>query len=307
MGSTHINLWIGFCIFILGMIFLDLFIHDRKQNVMNIKEAVAWSIFWIFLSLGFNVIIYYTHGSQSALEFFTGYLVEKSLSVDNLFVFILIFNYFKTPKHLMHRVLFFGILGAMIMRAIFIFGGIFLVQQFYWLLYILGAFLIYVGLKMIFREENSLHLDENPLINWVKKWMPVTNDYDNSNFITIRNGKRYGTPLLLTLLAVEFSDLIFAIDSIPAIFAITLDPFIVFTSNIFAILGLRALFFTLEKSLELFHYLHYAVGIILTFIGFKMLIGIWVHIPVFATLGFIGFTLAAAIILSILYPKVKNI
>ncbi len=278
MQTTHMGMWIGFCIFILAMIFLDLFIHGRKPHSIRIKEAIAWSIFWISLALGFNVILYYTHGPQSAIEFFTGYLIEKSLSVDNLFVFILIFQFFKTPEQYQHRVLFYGILGAIIMRGVFIFGGIFLVQEFRWLLYFLGAFLVYVGLKMTFQKETEFHPEQNPLLNTIKKLLRFTHEYKNDLFFVKLGGKYYGTPLFMTLLAVEFSDLVFAVDSIPAIFAITLDPFIVFTSNIFAILGLRALFFALRASLEIFHYLHYAIGIILTFIGVKMLIAPWIHL-----------------------------
>ncbi|MBA3602547.1 MAG: TerC family protein [Parachlamydiaceae bacterium] len=303
MQTTQMSTWIAFCIFILCMLFLDLFIHGRKPHSIGIKEAIGWSIFWISLALGFNAILFYTHGSQSAIEFFTGYLIEKSLSVDNLFVFLLIFKYFKTPEQHLHRILFYGILGAIVMRAVFIFGGIFLVQEFRWLLYILGLFLVYIGLKMTFQKESEIHPEQNPLLNFVKKWVRVTHEYKNDNFFVKLGGKYYATPLFSALLAVEFSDLVFAIDSIPAIFAITLDPFIVFTSNIFAILGLRALFFALKASLEFFHYLHYALGIILTFIGMKMLIAPWIHLPIIVTLGFIGSSLAIAIILSVLFPK----
>lgn len=303
MQSTQIGMWTGFFVFIFAMLALDLFVHGKKSHSIGIKEAIAWSIFWISLALGFNVLIYHTHGGQSAIEFFTGYLVEKSLSIDNLFVFIIIFKYFKTPEHLMHRVLFYGILGAIFMRAFFIFGGIVLVQEFRWIFYVLGFFLLYVGYKMIFQKESEVHPEQNPLLNWVKRRMPIVHEYKNENFFMTIKGKRHATPLLLALLTVEFSDLIFAIDSIPAIFAITLDPFIVFTSNIFAILGLRSLFFALKASLEIFHFLNHAVGIILIFIGFKMIIAPWVHVPTVVTLGFIGLSLTAAILFSLKYPK----
>ncbi len=305
MQTTQMSMWIGFCIFIICMILLDLFIHGRKPHSIGMREAIGWSIFWISLALGFNVFIYYTHGSQSAIEFFTGYLIEKSLSVDNLFVFLLIFKFFKTPEQQLHRVLFYGILGAIIMRAMFIFGGIFLVQEFRWLLYILGLFLVYIGLKMTFQKESEIHPELNPLLKSFKKWMRVTHEYKNDKFFVKIKGDYYATPLFMTLLAVEFSDLVFAIDSIPAIFAITLDPFIVFSSNIFAILGLRALFFALKASLEIFHYLHYAIGIILTFIGIKMLLAPWIHFPIIVTLGFIGISLGIAVILSLRFPKDK--
>lgn len=297
------SMWLGFSFFIASMIAMDLLVHGRNSHPIKIKEAIGWSLFWVALALGFNVIIYYTHGSQSAIDFFTGYLIEKSLSIDNLFVFLIIFKYFKTPENLMHRVLFYGILGAIIMRALFIFGGIFLVQQFRWLFYILGFFLVYVGLKMLFQKESEIHPEENALTRWVRKWVRVTPEYHNGNFFIKLQDKNYATPLLMTLLAVEFSDLVFAIDSIPAIFAITLDPFIVFTSNVFAILGLRALFFALKASLELFHYLHYAIGMILVFIGIKMLAAPWVHFPTSVTLGFIGTALAIAMLLSYWFPK----
>lgn len=306
MQTTPVSVWIGFNVFILFMITIDLMLHSGKQKKITTKEAFLWSFFWIALALAFNILIYYTHGPKSALEFFTGYLVEESLSVDNLFVFLLIFRYFKTPEHLQHRVLFYGILGAIIMRAIFIFGGIALVQQFKWLFYIFGLLLVYMGTKIVFQKETDIHPEQNPLINWFSKWMPFTNKYHGKKFFISLDGKRYGTPLFLALITVEFTDLLFAIDSIPAIFAITLDPFIVYTSNIFAILGLRSLFFALRASLDLFHYLHYAIGIILTFIGIKMLIQPFIHIPIGITLGFIITALASAIILSFLFPQSKS-
>lgn len=305
MVETSTAMWVGFNVFIIAMIFIDLFIHSRKKHSISFQEAVNWSIFWVALALGFNILLYYTHGSQSAIDFFTGYLVEKSLSVDNLFIFLLIFTYFKTPEHLLHKILFYGILGAVVMRALFIFGGIALVENFRWLLYILGFFLIYMGAKIAFKSEGELHPENNPLVSWCEKWMPVTKNYNGDNFFTTIAGKRYATPLFLTLLTVEFTDLLFAIDSIPAILAITTDPFIVYTSNIFAILGLRALFFTLKASLGIFHYLHYAIGAILMFIGAKMLLSIVFHIPTWFALGFIILALATSIILSLIYPEKK--
>lgn len=303
MQTTPISMWIGFNVFILAMIILDLMIHSRKKQDIAPKEALLWTLFWVSLALGFNVLIYYTHGPKSAVEFFTGYLVEESLSVDNLFVFLLVFRYFKTPRHLQHRVLFYGILGAILMRALFIFGGIALVEQFKWLFYIFGLLLVYMGIKIVFQKETEIHPEKNPLVNWFSKWVPLTNKYHGEHFFIFQDGKRYATPLFLALLTVEFTDLLFAIDSIPAIFAITLDPFIVYTSNIFAILGLRSLFFALKASLDLFHYLHYAIGIILTFIGIKMIIQPFYHLPIWIALGFIITALTIAIILSFLFPK----
>lgn len=305
MQTTPLSMWIGFNIFILFMITLDLIVHGRKKEPIAYKEAFLWSFFWIMLALGFNIIIYYTHGSQSALEFFTGYLVEESLSVDNLFIFLLIFRYFKTPENLQHRVLFYGILGAIIMRALFIFGGIALVQHFKWLFYIFGFLLIYMGGKIVIQKETEIHPEQNPLVKWFSKWMPFTNKYHGEKFFIYEQGKRYATPLFLTLLTVEFTDLLFAIDSIPAIFAITLDPFIVYTSNIFAILGLRSLFFALKASLDFFHYLHYAIGIILVFIGIKMIIQPFFHLPIWITLGFILTALTSAIVFSFIFPQSK--
>lgn len=298
-------MWIIFNLFIFAMILLDLKLHSSKESI-SFREACSWTIFWIVLALGFNFLIYYFNGYQSAADFLAGYLVEKSLSVDNLFIFLLIFSYFKTPENYLHKILFYGIVGAIFMRAAFIFGGIALVQQFRWLLYILGFFLIYMGLKISFKKEEEIHPEKNFLVTWCRKWLPVTEKYHGDNFFIHLGGKRHATPLFLALLTVEFTDLLFAIDSIPAIFAITLDPFIVYTSNIFAILGLRSLFFTLKSSLEIFHFLHYAIGAILIFIGMKMLIAPWIHLPTSIALGFILVCLIIAILLSLIYPKKKN-
>jgi len=306
MIETSPLMWVGFNIFILIALLFDLVVHNRKPHSIEFREACVWSVFWVALALGFNVLLYFTHGAQPALDFLAGYLIEKSLSVDNLFVFLIIFSYFKTPEKLLHRVLFYGILGAILMRAAFIFGGIALVQEFRWLFYVLGAFLIYVGIKITIQKESDSHPEQNPLTTWLKKWMPVTEQYYGNQFFVKLDKKWYATPLLLTLLTVEFTDLIFAIDSIPAILAITLDPFIVYTSNIFAILGLRALFFALKASLKLFHYLHYALGAILSFVGFKMLISSWIHLPTTIALGFIVVALSLAVILSLIYPKREN-
>lgn len=308
--ETPLLMWIGFNVFVLIMLIFDLFIHGRNEHAIGVKEAIYWSIFWICLALGFNVLLYYTHGSKAAIEFFTGYLVEKSLSVDNLFVFILIFSYFKTPKKHYHKVLFYGILGAIVMRAIFIFGGIAIVQQFRWLMYILGFFLLYVGLKIAFKKEEEVHPERNPVVLLFEKIFPIASPkmleedsrYQDRFFIR-KSGVLYATPLFITLLTVELTDVIFAIDSIPAILAITLDPFIVYSSNIFAILGLRSLFFALEASLDIFHYLHYAIGAILAFIGLKMLLSYWFHMPTFIALAFIVLALTTAVIFSLLYPK----
>lgn len=305
MDSSPV-MWIGFNLFIIAMIWLDLKMHSQKDGIIHFKEACLWSIFWIALALGFSFLIYYLHGWESSANFLAGYLVEKSLSVDNLFVFLLIFGYFKTPEQYLHKVLFYGIIGAVIMRAAFIFGGIALVQNFRWLLYLLGAFILYMGWKIAFQQEKELHPEKNPLVTWCQRWLRVTHGYCDGNFFIHQGGKLFATPLFLTLLTVEFTDLVFAIDSIPAILAITLDPFIVYTSNIFAILGLRSLFFTLKSSLQFFHFLHYAIGGILIFIGIKMLISPWIHLPTSLALGFIILAIGAAIGLSLLYPQKKQ-
>lgn len=293
--------WILFNIFIILMILIDLFAH--KKSNMGIKQALIWSGFWIGLAFAFNILIYFTHGPQAALEFFTGYLIEESLSLDNLFIFLLIFDHFKTPEEQLHRVLFWGVLGAIIMRALFIFGGIALVTQFHWIIYIFGAFLVFIGIKMFFKKDKDIDLENNPLLLLLKKYVPMTKGYRDNHFFVFENARWYATPLLIVLLAVEMADIIFAIDSIPAILAITLDPFIVYTSNIFAVLGLRSLFFALAAVMKLLHYLHYALGAILTFVGVKMLIAPWYKIPIFATLSFILISIGLAAVVSIYFPK----
>jgi tellurite resistance protein TerC len=296
--------WVLFNIFILAMIVIDLFAH--KEQKMGIKQALIWSGFWIGLAFAFNILIYFTHGPQSALEFLSGYLIEESLSLDNLFIFLLIFDHFKTPQEHLHRVLFWGVLGAIVMRALFIFGGIALVSQFHWLFYIFGVFLLYMGVQMFFKKEKNIHLGNNRLFLFIKKYLPMTEDYRNDHFFVYENSRWYATPLFVVLIAVEAADIVFAIDSIPAILAITVDPFIVYTSNIFAILGLRSLFFALSAFLKLLHYLHYALGSILAFVGLKMLIAPWVKVPITVTLAFIVCSIAITALLSIYYPKLDE-
>lgn len=297
---SQLWMWIAFNLFILVMLAIDLLLH-RHSHRISMKEAVSWSIFWIALALAFCGLIYYYQGSQPALEFLTGYIVEKSLSVDNLFVFILIFRTFQTPSELQHDALFWGVLGAIVMRAFFIFAGIALITRFEWILYLFGGFLVYAGVHMFFKQE-EINPEKNLVISTFRKLMPITHGYRGKHFIVREHGVRYATPLLIVLLSIETTDLIFAIDSIPAVLAITKDPFIVYTSNIFAILGLRSLFFALASLIEIFVYLHYALGAILTFVGFKMLIEPWMHIPVSWALSFT----AAAICLSIAASLVKK-
>lgn len=296
-------LWGGFTLFILAMLALDLFVFHRKPHEIKFKEALMWSGVWIGLALLFNAGIYLWQGKEPALQFLTGYLIEKSLSVDNIFVFVLIFAYFKVPAKYQHDVLFWGIIGALVMRALFIAGGIALLKNVHWIIYVFGAFLILTGIKMAFSKDKEVHPENNPLIRLFKKVMPVTNEYHDGRFFVSKDGRRWATPLFVVLLAVETTDLIFAVDSIPAILAITDDPFIVYTSNVFAILGLRSLYFALAGVMHLFHYLHYGLAAILMFVGAKMLISDFYKIPIGVSLGVIAGVIGLSVVISLLYPR----
>ena len=297
-------LWIGFNVFVLGMLALDLGVFHRKAHVVTVKESIAWTVVWVTLALLFNLGIAHYMGDAKGLEFFTGYVIEKSLSVDNVFVFALLFSYFAVPPLYQHKVLFWGILGALIMRAIMIFLGAALIERFAWIIYVFGAFLILTGIKMIVKREEEIHPERNPIVRWFKKLIPVTNDYRGGKFFVRENGVRMATPLFVVLLLVEFSDLIFAVDSIPAIFAVTRDPFIVYTSNVFAILGLRSLYFALAGVMDKFHYLKIGLGVVLSFVGVKMLLGhtAW-KIDTHVSLGVIVGILAISVIASLLRPR----
>ena len=297
-------LWIGFNAFVLVMLALDLGVFHRKAHVVTFKESIAWTVVWVTLALFFNLGVAHYMGDQKGLEFFTGYVIEKSLSVDNVFVFALLFSFFAVPPLYQHKVLFWGILGALIMRAIMIFLGAALIERFAWIIYVFGAFLILTGIKMIVKREEEIHPERNPLVRWFKKLLPVTNDYRGDKFFVRENGIRMATPLFVVLLLVEFSDLIFAVDSIPAIFAVTKDPFIVYTSNVFAILGLRSLYFALAGVMDKFHYLKIGLGVVLSFVGVKMLLGHteW-KIDTHVSLGVIVGVLVVSIIVSLLRPK----
>ena len=302
--TDNLWLWIGFNIFVLLMLALDLGVFHRKAHIVTVKESIAWTVVWVTLALLFNLGIAHYMGDAKGLEFFTGYVIEKSLSVDNVFVFALLFSYFAVPPLYQHKVLFWGILGALIMRAIMIFLGAALIERFAWIIYVFGAFLILTGIKMIVKREEEIHPERNPLVRWFKKLIPVTNDYRGDKFFVRENGVRMATPLFVVLLLVEFSDLIFAVDSIPAIFAVTRDPFIVYTSNVFAILGLRSLYFALAGVMDKFHYLKIGLGVVLSFVGVKMLLGhtAW-KIDTHVSLGVIVVVLAGSIIMSLLRPK----
>ncbi|GAB3197433.1 tellurite resistance protein TerC [Pontibacter aydingkolensis] len=303
---NEIFFWIIFNVFVLLLLGLDLFVFHRKEHEVKIKEALLTSLFWIVLALGFNVLIYFWKGQDSALEFLTGYLIEKSLSVDNLFVFILIFNYFKVPLKYQHNLLFWGVLGALVLRAIFIVVGVALIAKFHFIIYILGAFLVYTGIKMAFTKDQDIDPEHNPLVNWVSKHMRVTKTAVGGKFFVKQNGRLFATPLFLVLVMIESTDVVFAADSIPAILAISKDPFIVYTSNVFALLGLRALYFALAGIMQLFHYLHYGLSLILTFIGVKLLISEYYHLDMRIALLVVGAILAVSVIASLLFPKPKD-
>ena len=301
--NDQIWLWVGFNVFVLAMLALDLGVFHRKAHVVSFKESITWTVVWVTLALLFNGGVWHFYGSQKALEFFTGYLIEKSLSVDNVFVFALLFSYFAVPAKYQHKVLFWGILGALIMRAIMIALGAALITKFTWVIYIFGAFLILTGIKMILKREEEIHPERNPVVRWFKKLMPVTGDYRGDRFFVRENGVRAATPLFVVLLLVEVSDLIFAVDSIPAIFAVTTDPFIVYTSNVFAILGLRSLYFALAGVMNKFHYLKTGLGVVLAFVGVKMLLA---HTPykidTLISLAVVAGILALSIVASLLRP-----
>ncbi len=299
----NIYFWIIFNVFVLLMLGLDLFVFHRKAHEVKVKEALWTSLFWIVLALIFNVIIYYWRGEQSAMEFLTGYLIEKSLSVDNLFVFILIFNYFGVAPKYHHKLLFWGVLGALVLRAIFILVGVALIAKFHFLIYIMGAFLVYTGIKMAFSQDTEIDPENNPLVKWASKYLPMKRTSEDGRFFVRENGKLFATPLFLVLIMIESTDVVFAVDSIPAILAISKDPFIVYTSNVFALLGLRALYFALAGIIQLFHYLHYGLSLILAFIGVKLVLSDIYHIDMKYALIGVGAILAISIIASLLFPK----
>ncbi|GIV97018.1 MAG: membrane protein [Herpetosiphonaceae bacterium] len=295
-------LWIGFNIFVLALLALDLGIFHRTAHVVSIKEAAIWSAIWVSLALVFNVAVYFWWGSDLALQFFTGYLIEKSLSVDNIFVFVLIFTYFSVPAAYQHRVLFWGILGALMMRGVLISIGAALLEQFHWIIYLFGAFLIVTGVKMALHRNREIHPERNPLVRLFRRIMPVTEGYEGEKFFVRRAGKLMATPLFLVLLIVESTDLVFAVDSIPAIFAITQDPFIVYTSNVFAILGLRSLYFLLAGVMDKFIYLKLGLSVVLAFVGVKMVLMDIYKIPtvvsLLVVLSILGLAIAASIVKS---------
>ena len=284
------------------MLVLDLGVFHRRAHTVKFREALAWSAVWIALAVIFAVVVFFWHGRTSALEFVTGYVIELSLSVDNLFVFLLIFRFFHVPPVHQHKVLFWGILGALIMRAVFIVAGVGLIQRFHWIVYVFGAFLVYSGIKLFFQEEAEIHPERNPVLRLFRRFVPVTKDYEGNKFFVRRAGL-YATPLFVVLLVVETTDLLFAVDSIPAILAITRDAFIVYTSNVFAIMGLRSMYFALAGMMEMFRYLHYGLSLVLVFVGAKMLLSHYLEIPTPVALAAVAGVLAISVIASVANPK----
>ncbi len=293
-------LWAGFIAFVLAMLALDLGVFHKKAHEISMKEAGIWSAVWVALAGVFSVGLYHWFGAERALEFTTGYLIEKALAVDNIFVFVVIFTTFAVPAVYQHRVLFWGVLGALAMRAGFILAGGAFLQRFHWAMYVFGALLAVTGIKLLVQRNQEMHPEKNPVVRWFQKFFPVTHEFHGDKFLILSNGRRYATPLLVALVAVEVSDLIFAVDSIPAIFAITSDPFIVFTSNIFAILGLRSLYFLLARVITKFAYLKVGLSVVLIFVGAKMLLVDLYKVPIVASLLIIASILVISIVVSLL-------
>ena len=298
--------WILFNVFVVAMLVLDLGVFHRNTHKVKFREAMLWSLVWITLAVVFAVIVYFWHGRRESLEFITGYVIELSLSVDNLFIFLLLFRFFKVSPPHQHKVLFWGILGALVMRALFILLGVGLIQRFHWIIYAFGALLIYSGIKLFFQEEAEVHPEKNPVLRLFRKLVPVTEDYHGEAFFVRKGTRRYATPLLVVLVVVETTDLIFAVDSIPAILAITLNAFIVYTSNVFAILGLRSMYFALAGMMEMFHYLHYGLSLILIFVGTKMLVSHYYEIPTEIALSIVAGILLMSVLASKLLPQKKH-
>jgi tellurite resistance protein TerC len=297
--------WIGFNVFVIVMLALDLGVFNRRAHTVTFREALVWSGVWVGFATAFAVQVYFWHGRSESLEFATGYLIELSLSIDNLFVFLVIFRYFRVPSELQHRVLFWGILGALITRGIFILAGVSLIQRFHWLTYVFGALLVYSGVKLLRQADEEIDPEKNPLLKMFRRWVPVTDDYVGEKFWVRRPGL-YATPLVVVLLIVETTDVVFAVDSIPAVLAITLNAFIVYTSNVFAILGLRSMYFAVAGMMDLFEYLHYGLSVVLILIGAKMLASHYVTVPTVAALGTVAGVIAISVVASLVFPQKKK-
>ncbi|HVM62462.1 MAG TPA: TerC family protein [Verrucomicrobiae bacterium] len=311
VGSPH-NLgmpaaapkWIFFNLFVLAMLAVDLGVFHRRPHEIKLKEALAWSTMWIALALGFNVIVDCWLGHTRALEFLTGYLIEKSLSMDNLFVFLVIFSAFQIAARYQHEVLFWGIIGALILRGVFIGAGVALIHRFEWIVYVFGGVLVVSGIRMAWKKGTTIRPEKNPVRKLLHRVVPVAEEYEGEKFLVKRGGRWVATRLLVALVMIETADLIFALDSIPAVLAITTDPFIVFTSNVFAILGLRTLYFSLAGVMNIFHHLHYGLSVILVFVGTKMVLSAWnIRIPTGIALGVVALVVAASVVTSLIWPK----
>jgi tellurite resistance protein TerC len=298
--------WILFNVFVLAMLALDLGVFHRGGHKVKVREAMLWSLAWISMAAVFAVIVFFWHGRTPALEFVTGYVIELSLSVDNLFVFLLIFRFFKVSSEHQHRVLFWGILGALAMRAVFILLGVGLISRFQWITYIFGALLLFSGIKLFLQKESEIHPEKNPVLKLVRKLVPVTEDYHGGKFFIRRPGL-YATPLFVVLMVVETTDVAFAVDSIPAVLAITLNAFIVYTSNVFAIMGLRSMYFALAGLMEMFRYLHYGLALVLSFIGVKMLLAHHFEIPTHYALTGVAGILLISVLASVIHPAKKTV
>jgi len=299
-------LWGGFALFVLAMLVLDLGVFSRKAHVVGLREALTWTAVWIGLAMLFNAGVYHWFGPERALEFLSGYVLEKALSVDNLFVFIVVFSVFAVPAKLQHRVLLWGILGALLLRALFVVAGAALLTRFHWLGYVFGAFLVFTGIKLLVQRQAELDPRHNPVLRAFRRLIPTVDEYHDAKFTIVKAGKRYATPLLLVLVVIEATDIVFAMDSIPAVFAVTRDPFIVFTSNIFAILGLRALYFALAGMMDRFHYLKLGLALVLMFVGAKMLLAGAYKIPIWASLAVIALLLTGSVVASLLRPRAAS-
>lgn len=294
--------WVLFNLFVIAMLALDLGVFNRRAHSIGFGEALGWSALWVGLAAGFAVLVYFWRGRMASLEFATGYLIELSLSVDNLFVFLVIFRYFRVPDRLRHRVLFWGILGALVARGTFILAGVGLIRQFHWIIYIFGALLVWSGIKLLREGDTEIDPEKNPVLRAFRRWMPVTEDYVGGRF-WVRQPGLYATPLVVVLLVVETTDILFALDSIPAVLAITLNAFIVYTSNVFAILGLRSMYFAVAGMMDVFEYLHYGLSLVLVFIGAKMLASHYYTVPTHVALAVVAAVLAMTVAASVVFPK----
>lgn len=294
--------WTVFLAGVLAILVLDLGVFNRKAHVVKPREAMLWVGFCVGLAALFAAWLFWKFGARIGLEFVTGYLIEYALSVDNLFVFLVVFSYFAVPGEFQHRVLFWGIVGALVLRAVFILAGAALLAKFHWMIYVFGGFLVLTGIKLLFSGEGDVDPEKNPILKLARRFLPVTPNYHGQRFFVVEAGKRYATPLFLVLLVIEATDVVFAVDSIPAIFGVTRDPFLVFTSNIFAILGLRALYFLLADFMGRFHYLKYGLGLVLAFVGAKMVGSVWVKVPIGVSLGVIATLLGGSVAASWLFP-----